>query len=58
MCFGISRKDEKLSAHIHCSFATGVAWSQGDPWTFAAIAYDGKVSVHTVPKPIQYSIML
>lgn len=35
-----------------------LAWSGADPWTFAALSFDGIVSVNTVPAEHKYKIIL
>lgn len=42
---------------VFCAFA-GVAWSSVDPWTFASLSYDGRVSVHQVPSNTKYKILI
>ena len=42
---------------LFCACA-GVAWSSVDPWTFASLSYDGRVSVHQVPSNTKYKILI
>ncbi|KAJ3070667.1 hypothetical protein HDU98_006311 [Podochytrium sp. JEL0797] len=35
-----------------------VAWSSADPWIFASVSFDGRVSINMVPKEVKYSIIL
>ena len=34
------------------------AWSPADPWLFAALAYDGRLTIHRVPRQEQLRILL
>ena len=43
---------------VSCDMLAGVAWSSEDPWTFASLSYDGRVSVHQVPSQIKYKILI
>ena len=36
----------------------GVAWSSVDPWTFASLSYDGRISIHQVPSQVKYKILI
>lgn len=36
----------------------GVAWSSVDPWTFASLSYDGRVTIHQVPSQVKYKILI
>jgi hypothetical protein len=35
-----------------------VAWSAADPWTFASVSYDGRVSISCVPRNVKYRVIL
>jgi WD40 repeat protein len=35
-----------------------VAWSNGDPWIFAGISFDGTISLNHVPNDYKYKIIL
>ena len=35
-----------------------VEWSAADPWLFAALAYDGRLTVHRVPREEKLRILL
>ncbi|CAK0785551.1 hypothetical protein CVIRNUC_008761 [Coccomyxa viridis] len=35
-----------------------VAWSSVDPWTFASLSYDGRISIHQVPSQVKYKILI
>lgn len=36
----------------------GVEWSAADPWTYAALSFNGSLVVATVPDKVKYSIQL
>ena len=36
----------------------GVAWSGGDPWSFAALERGGRLELHGVPRAHKYEILL
>ena len=56
----------RILSHIKCNtyicysipVLVGVAWSIEDPWTFASLSYDGRVSVHQVPSQTKYKILI
>lgn len=35
-----------------------MAWSAADPWLLASLSFDGRVTVHRVPKNIKYKILI
>jgi WD40 repeat protein len=49
-------KLQSLESHEDCVYS--VAWSAMDSWTFAALSYDGKVTLNQVPSSEKYRILL
>ncbi|CAL5224411.1 g7093 [Coccomyxa viridis] len=47
---------QRFSDHEESVYS--VAWSIADPWTFASLSYDGRVSVHQVPSQTKYKILI
>jgi WD40 repeat protein len=42
---------------MHEDSVYSIAWSNGDPWIFASLSFDGVVSVNLVPQDHKYAIM-
>jgi len=49
---GVVKMFEENEESVYC-----VEWSANDPWVFASLSYDGRVTINKVPRAVKYKIL-